>query len=111
VHPLFGRGIAQLLQADEQLRVTCLGAALADATEQLRRLRPDAIVVEGCRNDEALWDLFRELPPALIVRVYIDDDVIDVYQSRQVIGAGPDNLVEAIHLGLRRRLQPLPRQA
>ena len=102
-HALFGRGIAQLLQADKQLDVTCLSASLAEASEELKRLRPDAIVVEGCAEDDLLRDVIRDLPPALFIGVHPKDDVMDVYYGRQVVTARPESLAEAIHLGLKRR--------
>ena len=108
VHPLFGRGIAQLLQADKQLQVTCLGVC-DDAPEQLKQLQPDAIVLESWQDDN-LPNLFCDLPPALVIRVHLEHNVMDIYQSRQVVSARPENLVEAIHLSLRRRNHSSPRQ-
>lgn len=102
-HPLFGRGVAQLLQADEQLEVTCLGAGLAEAAEELKRLRPYAIVAEGCGEGHILREAVRDLPVALFIAVRLEDDVMDVYHSRQVITARPENLVEAVRLGLKKR--------
>ena len=102
-HALFGRGIAQLLQADKQLDVTCLSASLAEASEQLKRLQPDAIVAEGCEEDNLLRDLVRDLPPTLFIGIRPEDDVMDVYYDRQVVTARPENLAEAIHSSLKRR--------
>ena len=103
VHPLFGQGIARLLQADSDLEVTCLGAGVTDAPQHLKRLRPHAIVLEGCRWDSTLHDILRELPPALVIRIAPEDNVMDIYHSRQVISARPDTLVSTIHGGLRGR--------
>lgn len=103
VHPLFGQGIAQLLLADKGLEVICLNASLGEAPAQLKRLRPHAIVVEGCEDGDSLRDLVQDLPPTVFIQVHLDDNVMDVYQSRQVLLARPENLVEAIHLGLKRR--------
>ena len=98
-HPLFGRGIAQLLQKDAQLEVTCLGSGQGEVVDQLRSIQPEAIVVEGYREEDLLRGL-RDLPPALFIRVRLDDNTMDVYQSRQVVSACPEDLVEAIHFGL-----------
>ena len=103
VHALFGQGIARLLRADSDLEVTCLGAGIADAPQHLKRLRPHAIVLEGCRWDGTLHDILRELPPALIIRVAPEDNVMDIYHRRQVISARPETLVSTIHGGLRGR--------
>jgi hypothetical protein len=101
VHPLFGQGIGQLLRSQEDLEVTCLPAS-ADHHEELRRLRPRAIVLEAA-VDSLFWDTLQDLPPAMVIRVGLDENVMDVFQRHQIVSAGPDNLVEAIHSGLRRR--------
>jgi hypothetical protein len=98
-HPLFGLGIAHLLQGDGQLQVSCLKAALPDAGEQLRRLRPHAIVLEGREEDIPVRDLTRGLPRALIILVRLEDDVMDAYYGRQVVTACPETLVKLIHRG------------
>ena len=100
-HPLFGRGIAQLLQADGELQVSCLEAALPEASEQLKRLRPHAIVLEGREEDLLVRDLTRGLPRALIILVRLEDDVMDAYYGRQVMTACPETLVKIIHRGRR----------
>jgi hypothetical protein len=101
VHPLFGQGIGRLLQSHKDLEVTCL-AADDHPEEELRRLRPRAIVLEACAGSVS-WDTLSDLPPATVIRVGLDENTMDVYQRHQIISAGPDNLVDAIHSGLRRR--------
>ena len=108
-HPLFGRGVAQLLRADEQLEVTCLQASLAEAAEELKRLRPYAVVAEGCDEGHLLHEAVRDLPAALFIAVRLDDDLMDVYHSRQVVSARPENLVEAVRLGLKKQPSEQPR--
>lgn len=106
VHPLFGQGLAHLLQGDDQLNVTCLQANLTCTPQELKRLRPHAIVVEECDEDGRVRDLIRDLPPALLIRVRLQDNLMDVYYNRRVMAARPEDLFEAIHLSLKRR--PLP---
>lgn len=108
IHPLFGRGIAQLLQGDEQLHITCLQANLADTTARLRRLRPHAIIMETNEERALLWDAVRDLPPTLFIGVRLEDDVMDIYCDRRVMAACPENLFEAIHIGLSKRCQFFP---
>jgi hypothetical protein len=93
---LFGRGIARLLQTDGRLRVTCLRADLADTTEQLKRLRPHAIVMEGRQENRPLREAGRDLSPAIFIEVHPQEDLMDIYSSRQVVAASPETLVEAI---------------
>jgi hypothetical protein len=101
VHPLFGRGIGQLLRSQTDLDVTCL-AASEDQQEALRRLRPRAIVLEATA-DSLSWEALQNLPPATVIRVGLDENTMDVFQRHQIVSAGLDSLVEAIHSGLRRR--------
>jgi hypothetical protein len=93
---LFGQGIAHLLQMDERLKVSCLRADLADMTERLKRLRPHAIVMEGHQENLPLREAGRDLAPALFIEVHPQEDLMDVYRSRQVVAASPETLVEAI---------------
>ena len=101
VHPLFGEGIGQLLRSQEDLEVTCLPAT-DNTHEQLQRLRPRAIVLEATQ-DSLPWKTLQDLPPTTVIRVGLDENTMDVYQRHQIVSAGPDNLVEAIHSGLGRK--------
>jgi hypothetical protein len=96
-HPLFGMGIARLLQPDNGLQVRCLNALLPDAGEQLRRLRPHAVVLEGDEEHISFRDLAGAMPRALVIIVRLDDEVMDIYYGRQVMAACPEALVETIH--------------
>lgn len=69
---------------------------LADTTEQLKRLRPHAIVMEGRQENLPLREAGRDLAPALFIEVHPQEDLMDVYGSRQVVAASPETLVEAI---------------
>ena len=101
VHPLFGQGIGLLLRSQEDLEVTCLPMS-EEQHEELLRLRPRAIVLEAT-EDGLPWKTLQDLPPATVIRVGLDQNTMDVYQRHQIVSAGPDNLVEAIHSGLRRK--------
>jgi hypothetical protein len=50
-----------------------------------------------------LHDVLGDLPPALVIRVAPEDNVMDIYHRRQVISARPETLVSTIHVGLRGR--------
>ena len=96
-HALFGMGIARLLQPDKCLQVRCLNALLPDAGEQLRRLRPHAVVFEGGDGHISLRDLAGTMPRALVIIVRLDDEVMDIYYGRRVMAACPETLLETIH--------------
>lgn len=100
IHPLFGRGIARLLQADRELEVTCLTAGLTDMPGELKRFRPHAIVVEESADPQFWRDVFPSLPPALLIGIRAQDNVMDVYRKWQVAAARPEDLLHAIHSGL-----------
>ena len=102
-HSLFGQGLAQLLHGDGSLSVTCLRADTSNNPQEIRRLRPDAIVIEDDDDQAFMRDLLRDLPPALLIRVRLQDNVMDVYHSWHVVSACPADLLEAIHLGLSSR--------
>ena len=95
-HALFGQGIARLLQTDGRLKVTCLRADLADTTEQLKRLRPHAIVMERREERLPLREIGHDLAPALFIEVHFEDNLMDIYHGRQMVAASPETLVEAI---------------
>jgi hypothetical protein len=101
IHPLFGQGIGQILREQDDLEVTCLPACEVQH-DDLERLAPRAIVLEATK-DGVSWETLQDLPPATVIRVGLDENVMDVYQRHQIVSAGPDNLVEAIHTGLRRK--------
>lgn len=106
IHPLFGRGIARLLQADEELEVTCLTAGLADMPEKLKRFRPHAIVVEESADARFWRDVFPSLPPALLIGIRPQENVMDVYRKWQVAGARPEDLLHTIRTCLGTASQP-----
>ena len=101
-HSLFGEGLAHLLHGDDGLSVTCLRADPARNPQEIRRIRPHAIVIEETADESFMREILRDLPPALLIRVRLEDNVMDVYYSRQVVSACPEDLLEAIRLGLSR---------
>ncbi len=107
-YPLFGRGIARLLQSsDPEIDVRCISANRPDLQEQLSSLRPDVIIMESVSDGDVVRELIRDLPPFLYVGVRLKDDLMDVYADRQLLVARPEELVEVVHLGLKRRARPL----
>lgn len=96
-HALFGQAIAQLLEADEQLAVTCLKARLSDTTERLKEMKPHAIVVAGREQDELLFSALRELPATLFIGLHIEDNLMEIYRRRQILTASPEALLQVVH--------------
>lgn len=104
VHHLFGEGIARLLEGEESLRVVCVNGRQDGAHEQVRRLHPDVVIVEGDPKELGILDLFREVPRALVIRVELYGNTLDVYRARRVSVATPDDLTNLI----RGRRRPRP---
>jgi hypothetical protein len=101
VHPLFGQGIGQILRGEEDLDVVCL--SVGDGVhEELERLRPKAIVIEAA-EDSMSWECLRDLAPATVIRIGLGENTMDIYERHQLVSAGLDNLIDAIHSGLHRR--------
>jgi hypothetical protein len=84
-HALFGQAIAQLLEADEQLAVTCLKARLSDTTERLKQMKPYAVVVASREEDALLFSILQELPATLFIGLHIEDNLMEIYHGRQVL--------------------------
>jgi len=101
---LFGQGLAHLLRSDRRLEVTSIRADPETAPAELARLRPDAIVIEDS-EEAAVRRILQHVPPVLLIKVRLQDNLIDIYYNLQVVAAGPEDLLEAIHTGLKRRHQ------
>jgi hypothetical protein len=102
VHALFGQGIGKLLSSDKGLEVTCLPAEDESSCIELRRLRPRVIFVEA-PDEGCVWRALGDLAPSIVIRVCLDDQRMDVYYGHKTLPAGPEDLIEAIHSGLRHR--------
>jgi len=72
---------------------------------RLKRLRPRVIVVESSRQDFD-WRILRGLPPTTMLRVSLDDNVVDVYERFWGTNASPERLVAAIAQSGGRRRAP-----
>ncbi|MCC7104792.1 MAG: hypothetical protein IT307_06590 [Chloroflexi bacterium] len=102
-NPLFGEGLACLLESEQTLRLPRVDARRPEAPAQIRQLHPDAIIiVEGDAREVEVLDLFKEAPDALIVRVVLGDNAVDMYRNRHVDIASLEDLREAIN-GLGKR--------
>lgn len=98
-HSLFGQGIGTLLRSDDHLSVACLPLAEGNIRTRLKRLRPGIIILEA-PHDSVIWQMLTDLPPVTVIRVSLDEDVMDVYYGHRVVSARPDSLLDAVHTGL-----------
>jgi hypothetical protein len=98
-HSLFGHGIGTLLRSDDQLKIACLPLCEGNIRTRLKRLRPGIVILEA-PHDGVIWQMLTDLPPVTVIRVSLDEDVMDVYYGHRVVIARPDNLLDAVHTGL-----------
>jgi len=105
-HTLFGLGIAQLLRTDEQMEVTCLRADRPATAEELKQLRPYAVVIEGREESPLFSEIARDMPAALFIGVHTEDNSMVVYRGRQVVNSCPESLLEAVRHGVRGLAEP-----
>lgn len=96
LHPLFGEGIARLLETDSRLKVARIDGGLADARDRMQRLHPDVVIAEGDCRQLDLMELFREMPEALLICVKLGDNAMNIYRNWRVATASPEDLREAI---------------
>jgi DNA-binding NarL/FixJ family response regulator len=95
-HQLIGRGIAHLLESTGQLDVCCLRADTPDLAERLRCAQPDVVIVEGCDATALSEELFRTMPPLLVIGVHPQHNVAQVHYGWQMPVTSVDDLVNVI---------------
>ena len=98
-HPLFGEGLARLLDEDADLAVSCIPADTSGVGREIDDLHPDAIIVEDNPDEGFMRGLLRSLPPVLLIRVGLQDNVMEVYHCRHVVPGCPADLLEVIRSG------------
>jgi hypothetical protein len=98
-HPLFGEGLARLLNNDEELTVSCIRANTSGVAREIVDLRPEAIIVEDDADEAFIRGILNSLPPVLVIRVGLQDNAMEVYHCRHVIPGCPGDLLDVIRSG------------
>lgn len=96
VHPLFGEGIARLLDGEEGMQAVRIDVREPDAPRLIEQLQPDMVILEGSARDLDLLGLFQALPDALVVCVSLGDNEARVYRGPWVTTATPETLRDLI---------------
>lgn len=96
-HLLFGESIARLLEPDRGLRLVRIDVGCADAHEQIERVRPNVVIVEGGIGTPGLLGLIRQLPEAVVVCVELEGNTAGVYRHWHIATATPEVLREVVH--------------
>jgi hypothetical protein len=101
-HPLFSQGVESLLSGQPGLAVVGMGAAELSVIDEIRKLRPDVVVLDADSDAQTalLPVLLRENLGVKLVGLTLEDNRIDVYYQHQIIGTDVGDLVEAVRAPL-----------
>ena len=99
-NPLFAQGIACLLEAEPQLQVVCIDARRPDATEGLRRLEPQVLLMEqdleGSMPCSIPIQLLSREGRMLLIVLGLKAPEMEMFYKRRVRVATPDTLLRAV---------------
>jgi len=98
-HPLFGEGLARLLNDDDELLVRCIRADTSGVAQEIDELQPEAIIVEDDADEAFMLGILGSLPPVLVIRVGLGDNAMEIYHCRHVIPGCPADLLNVIRSG------------
>lgn len=102
-HGLFARGVQSLLDREAEVEVVGMERDDRLALEEIRRLRPDVILVDSSTAPEAhcltVSGIFQEIPEARVITLSLRENGIDVYDKQRIIAAGPSDLLRVLRRG------------
>jgi DNA-binding NarL/FixJ family response regulator len=119
-HPLFCDGLRELLNHDPELRVCGTAASATEALAEIRRLKPDVVILDIGLPDRSGFELIRDIvrlnASIAILVVSAGDEMIQASRALRA-GAkgyvmkheGPDRLLGAVHQVLANRTSVSPR--
>jgi DNA-binding NarL/FixJ family response regulator len=119
-HPIFRHGLTQLLDRQPGLTVCGHADSAPDALEQMRRLKPDLVILDitlrGTNGIELLKMMKAELPHLPMVMLSMHDEILYAIRALKA-GAlgyvmkadGPTPLLKAINRALQGKLFVSPR--
>ncbi|MCJ7550175.1 MAG: hypothetical protein MUQ30_10900 [Anaerolineae bacterium] len=97
---LFGRGVENLLRQQPGLEVWVCEADMSRATERVKALQPDVVIIERRKPATDLAHALRCMLPACeqfkVIELDPEDDTIWIHSSRQQVFKQVQDLVEAI---------------
>ncbi len=95
-NPLFAQGIACLLEAEPRLQVVCVDARKPDATEGLRRLEAQVLLVERDLQGSIPIQLLSNEGRMLMIVLSLNAPGMEMFYTRRVGVATPDTLLRAV---------------
>ncbi len=99
-HPLFGRGLENLLRWEEGLEIVGHVADPEQALAQIKTLRPDAVILDS--SDPALdrslvvMRIFREGLRPCVIGLDLRNNTLAIYRGEERIVESVRDLVDAI---------------
>jgi hypothetical protein len=101
-HPLFAQGVESLLEGQSGLSVVGMGAAELTVVDQIRKLRPDVVILDSDSDAQSalLPMLLRENLGVKLIGLTLEDNRIDIYYQQQLVGTDVADLVEAVRAPL-----------
>jgi DNA-binding NarL/FixJ family response regulator len=107
-HPLFRKGLEQLINSDDGFAVCGEAASAAQAMSEIRKLKPDLVIVDislpGANGIELIKNVRAEFPKLLILVLSMHDESLYALRSLRAGAQGYvmkqealGNVVHAIH--------------
>ena len=114
-HPLFRKGIADLIEMDDSMELVGEASNGADGLRLTSRLRPDLILLDinmkGMSGVETLQAIKREDPDARVVMLSVSDSEEDVIAALRLGADGyllkdmePEEILQALHRAIAGKL-------
>jgi chemotaxis response regulator CheB len=101
---LFGQGVMSLLRLEPELEIVGQGAEVDRAIEEIKRLTPDAVIVE---SDDLIQDslpivarILKTETPVRVIGLDLKQNKFHFYTGEQREARGVEDLVEAIQTEL-----------
>ncbi len=102
-HGLFARGVRSLLGQESEVEVVGMERDDRLALEEIRRLRPDVVLVDSSAGTEdhclTVSGIFQEIPEARVITLSLQENGIDVYDKQRIVTAGPEDLLRVLRRG------------
>ncbi len=102
-HGLFARGVQSLLGQEAEVEVVGMERIDRLALEEIRRLRPDVILVDSSADPDdhclTISGIFQEIPEARVIALSLRENGIDIYDKQRIAAAGPKDLLRVLHRG------------
>lgn len=98
---LFGQGVMRLLKSESEIEIVGKGAEADEAIEDIERLKPDAVIVESNNlvqdSVSTVTRILRTNTTMKVVCLNLKDNKLHVFLGEQREARGVEDLVAAIN--------------